>query len=658
MVNRGLSGAENRSKLFFGTGHVLAVAVVVLFCVVYFGTLVGTKMWRQLIFDPLPSLSKSCEVKKGSSAKFEKVELPFGPLDLKKVGGKNSKMEFRCKVEAPKQEGLVIAHWGWLKGGTVQAKLNGNIVASFSGLEKISFPVRDGDVFDFYFTKNSTHKPNSVIGFVGMQPPVLTTSTAEHLLVAGVEILLRLSRVLNNILPFLSLGLVCSFAWFSGHRSRTLTMALYLLVWLVISKASSTFQFFSTNKSDGYLLLTLTKLGYDLSVVLFTMEYLRVLPKIIYPIARIKTFILAGLSIIFISGVELVYFKASMRHSPLILSALFGAIAAAAFFTQNNNSTSNILKKMCLVIVSFVYLLEYYLLRESIYLNLSAYLDFITPCAISFMLLHEFSNSENKFVNEKKNSASLSMQVKEEASRRNVLSRFLPSSLVMRFSDHEEIENQLSSILKPRESNVAVIQADLRGFSQLSDSTDPKELVDLLQKCFTPTVEKFQNLAMIKLIGDCFFAFVERPQGEQTQTDICIDMALSLVEDVGDLNRDRKEGDHLNFGIGINYGKAFVGNLSSSECIDYTVIGDSVNIAARLEELSKQPKIQEMVGNNGIILGVDAIANLKKYSDVKWSPLLISGGLRSYDKIVTAAFIQKDNYGHIIRGPENRRPAA
>ena len=193
----------------------------------------------------------------------------------------------------------------------------------------------------------------------------------------------------------------------------------------------------------------------------------------------------------------------------------------------------------------------------------------------------------------------------------STLSHFLPDSLVSRLETDGNVGVSLSKILKPKEAKVALLQADIRGFSKLSKIYSNHEMVEHIRLYYKDVVQRAQAVAQIKIVGDCIFLFIE----EQEEKSFCAVKAAYLI--ASDLsattlknNITIEDKENVNFGIAIHYGSAVIGNLSSENCIDFTVIGNEVNKVARIEELTKNETIQNLVGMNGVIISDEALEKL------------------------------------------------
>ena len=197
------------------------------------------------------------------------------------------------------------------------------------------------------------------------------------------------------------------------------------------------------------------------------------------------------------------------------------------------------------------------------------------------------------------------------------MSRFLTQMLVAKFSDSRTMEENLNVVLTPRVTRAAVMQADIRGYSKVAAQMSPQDMVVILQGYYKQVVDAAQNVAQVKLIGDCIFLFIEEDAEtpDSSPADLAFDIAKILI-DVTEAKNSliiQNHGIPMNFGIAIHYGEVVVGNLSSDHCIDYTAIGTNVNFVARLEEMTKHSAISSVIGPNGLLISHEATKALKKH---------------------------------------------
>src|SRR5690606_1974350 len=133
---------------------------------------------------------------------------------------------------------------------------------------------------------------------------------------------------------------------------------------------------------------------------------------------------------------------------------------------------------------------------------------------------------------------------------------------------------------------VSVLFADIRGFTELAARMAPDETARFLTEYFTEMVEcVFRHGGTLdKFIGDAVMAQWGAPIGERDDCDRAMQAALDMMEELDRLNaRWRTEGrPTLEIGIGLNVGDVFAGNIGSDRRLEYTVIGDPVNVSSRL----------------------------------------------------------------------------
>jgi adenylate cyclase len=139
---------------------------------------------------------------------------------------------------------------------------------------------------------------------------------------------------------------------------------------------------------------------------------------------------------------------------------------------------------------------------------------------------------------------------------------------------------------------MSVLFSDLRGFTTITEKGHPEDLVQQLNEYFTRMVEiVFRNGGTVdKFVGDMVMALFGAPVDDVDHADDAVTTAVEMVRELGELNRRwAMEGRvQLDIGIGVNSGDMVAGNIGSSAIMSYTVIGDNVNLGARLESLNKE----------------------------------------------------------------------
>ncbi len=186
---------------------------------------------------------------------------------------------------------------------------------------------------------------------------------------------------------------------------------------------------------------------------------------------------------------------------------------------------------------------------------------------------------------------------KEKRQMRSLFSKYVSGDVL-----NEILKNPEKVALGGEEKEVTVFFSDIRGFTTLSEKTTPKNLVRILNKYFTVmTNEVLKSGGVLdKYIGDAIMAFWGAPIANPDQADAALKASLAMLERLKELNAELKaNGDlEINIGIGLYTGPAIVGNVGSELRFDYTVMGDTVNVASRLEGLNKEYKTQIIIGES------------------------------------------------------------
>ena len=163
---------------------------------------------------------------------------------------------------------------------------------------------------------------------------------------------------------------------------------------------------------------------------------------------------------------------------------------------------------------------------------------------------------------------------------------------------------------------------DIRGFTPISEKyqTNPQGLTVVINKFLTPMTDIImKNEGTIdKYMGDCIMAFWNAPIDTPKHKQLAVKSALEMIEKLKELNDSQGfgEGNKLNIGIGINSGKAVVGNMGSEQRFDYSVLGDAVNLASRLEGVSKNYDATLIVGED-TVKDISKLFSFRKLDDVQ-----------------------------------------
>lgn len=150
----------------------------------------------------------------------------------------------------------------------------------------------------------------------------------------------------------------------------------------------------------------------------------------------------------------------------------------------------------------------------------------------------------------------------------------------------KQIDPSLSSINSQRKT-VTVVFADISGFTAMSEKLDPEEVTTIMNKCLGimgDCVVKYEGY-IDKFIGDCIMAIFGAPITHENDPQLAILAAIDMNKKITEFNKELpiKLDKPLTLHIGINTGLVVAGNMGSDSRMDYTVMGDTVNLASRLE---------------------------------------------------------------------------
>ncbi len=143
--------------------------------------------------------------------------------------------------------------------------------------------------------------------------------------------------------------------------------------------------------------------------------------------------------------------------------------------------------------------------------------------------------------------------------------------------------------------NVTILFSDIRGFTTLSETLEPKDLFDVLNHYFDQMIDiVIKNNGVInKFIGDAIMVLYNAPRLCENADIMAIITAIEMNRRLAEFNlkHTRKYGVTLGIGVGINSGQVVAGNIGSEKRMEYTVIGDTVNVSSRLQSVAKAGEI-------------------------------------------------------------------
>ncbi|MEW6767718.1 MAG: adenylate/guanylate cyclase domain-containing protein [Pseudomonadota bacterium] len=209
----------------------------------------------------------------------------------------------------------------------------------------------------------------------------------------------------------------------------------------------------------------------------------------------------------------------------------------------------------------------------------------------------------------------------EQAQRRRIRSAFgqyLSPALVEQLAQSPE-----KLVLGGEEREMTIMFSDVRGFTTISESFkhDPQGLTSLMNRFLTPLTNAILDRkgTIDKYMGDAIMAFWNAPLSDKTHEVNACEAALDMIDKIEALNEERYEESRLagkphipmHVGIGLNTGTCVVGNMGSDLRFDYSVLGDSVNLASRLEGQSKSYGVPIIAGSKTALAAKEKFAILE-----------------------------------------------
>lgn len=166
--------------------------------------------------------------------------------------------------------------------------------------------------------------------------------------------------------------------------------------------------------------------------------------------------------------------------------------------------------------------------------------------------------------------------------------RYVPGEVVSQALDSSD-----KQLMSPGESRVvSVLFADIRGFTQFASHLRPSQVVSFLNDYWIEISDcvKKNKGSINKYMGDGLLAVFGAPVSYIDNHTNAVHAALDMIESLGSINKKYADllGTEIKIGIGINTGEVVVGNIGTNDYMEYTVIGNTVNIASRMEAISKK----------------------------------------------------------------------
>lgn len=177
---------------------------------------------------------------------------------------------------------------------------------------------------------------------------------------------------------------------------------------------------------------------------------------------------------------------------------------------------------------------------------------------------------------------------REKQTIRNVFERYVTPTVVEQLLSQPETVT-LGGARRP----ITTLFADLRGFTALSEKLDPEVLFETLNHHLSLGAEAVLNYegTLDKFMGDAVMAFFNAPLPQTDYALRAVRAAVEMQRRIAATSQSRAQANRLQFGIGIATGDAVVGNIGTAQLMNYTAIGNSVNLARRLQESAKGGQI-------------------------------------------------------------------
>jgi len=196
--------------------------------------------------------------------------------------------------------------------------------------------------------------------------------------------------------------------------------------------------------------------------------------------------------------------------------------------------------------------------------------------------------------------------LRERARIRNLFGKYVPPSIAKKLIEDE-------GGLEPLNAEATVLFVDLEGFTSLSERLEPQMIAELLNEYFSAMVAVIRrhNGIVTQFQGDAILAIFNIPIADPEHQNNAVRAAVEMLEIV---TSTKFAGHQLAIRVGINTGEVFAGNVGADDRLNYTVHGDAVNIAARIEAMNKESGTRILVGEP-TAKGVTSVA-LKRLPDV------------------------------------------
>lgn len=244
----------------------------------------------------------------------------------------------------------------------------------------------------------------------------------------------------------------------------------------------------------------------------------------------------------------------------------------ALIFTALIGAVSLLQRQWPIWIASVFLIIGLQALSVAMFLSGNYYINSILP--LFSMTLCLFSSTGYK----------LALEIKAKQQIKSILGKYISKSVMdMLLKDPSMLK------LSGEKKTMTVLFSDIKGFTAYSENKTPDEVVAALNAYLDRMTRIILSLngTVDKYIGDAIMAFWNAPIAQPEHARLAVSAALKMVEEL-EAMRISSEGCTFDMGVGINTGEMMVGNMGSQFIYDYTVIGDNVNLASRVEGLTRK----------------------------------------------------------------------
>ncbi len=203
-------------------------------------------------------------------------------------------------------------------------------------------------------------------------------------------------------------------------------------------------------------------------------------------------------------------------------------------------------------------------------------------------------------------------QAKERESNqiRNTFKRFVPPGVV-----DQVLDDPMALQLGGKRREITILFADIRGYSSYSENMPPEQVIDMLNGYLSLAANVILSYSgtLDKYFGDGLMAIFNAPEDQPDHTYRAVEAALMLQHAGAELSTQR--GDGLSFSMGIHVGDAVVGYVGTDSAVNYTAIGDVVNLAKRLQEFATPGQI---LAEEAVIRRLDPLIEARALGEIKF----------------------------------------